>query len=118
LPKKNQRLLPNPRGSYAFCEILVIRFAYLRGRFVIEEWQEGIAPTASRFSNRMQQRARKHNRTPGRRPEGTRPVFGKAQFAALEVIIEIGRDCKVPVRGALGGVVPVRSGPYAGRNAE
>src|SRR5262249_16901557 len=56
----------------------------------------------------VHQRAGKDNGTTNRCLEGPWTIFRKTHLAALEVVVEADRDCKAPVRSALGRVVAMR----------
>src|SRR5262249_28425446 len=83
----------------------IVGFPDLRRLLVIEKRQERVALAARDFRYLMQERARKHHGASDRRLERTWAVFGEPHLSTLEVIVEIDRDGKAPVRRAFGRVV-------------
>jgi hypothetical protein len=75
-----------------------IPFADQLRRIVIKEGQESKAPAARDPADLVQTRTGKHDRATWGRLEATRSVFGKADLAAVEIVIQICRHSKAPKR--------------------
>src|SRR3954470_13134138 len=75
-----------------------VPFAQLRRPFVIQKRQECIASSGRNARYPMQKRAGKHHSPAERNLKTFWAVFGKAEVAAVEVVIQVGRDCETAMR--------------------
>lgn len=87
---------------------MAVRFPQLCSLFVVEKRQERVAPPLGHLGHGMQERAGKNDRAAGRRLEALWAVFRKADFATLEVFVQVDRHRKTPVRRSPSGVVAMR----------
>ena len=91
-----------------------IRLPHPLGLLVEQEGEEHIAAPARHARHLMENRSGEDDRSSGRGLEGSRAVLGKRNLAALEIRVEIDRDCEPAMRDRDPGVVAMGTEMAAG----